>query len=197
MGRSPVRGPVPVRARGASAASSANCASTREQRVGKFGARLVYRHAGAGDHCIDLRGSLGERRRSPMMRNRRRGFSQADDHRFGHCHADLGGAAFDRGDAQLPGPGPHRPHRGQDRRAGHVAASADDQDAALGFLVAIDDRRQRMRVERVRIDPFAHLVPAIASGAEVFGAPSASSGAPWFHRSRSGMHSPCAPGSKS
>ena len=81
------------------------------------------------------------------------------------------------------------------RRAGNRAAAGDDQDPALGFLVPVDDRRQRMRVERRSVE--LHRVPAMASGAEVFGAPSASSGAPWFHSSSAGTHRPLASGSNS
>ena len=60
--------------------------------------------------------------------------------------------------------------------AGHLTAAGNHQDAALGLLVAVDDRRKRMILECRPIE--LHRVPAMASGAEVLGAPSASSGAP-------------------
>ena len=67
----------------------------------------------------------------------------------------------------------------EQRRAGDVAAPGDDQDPTLGLLVAVDDRRQRMVVERAPVERVGlHRVPVMASGADVLGAPSASSGAP-------------------
>ena len=40
----------------------------------------------------------------------------------------------------------------EQRRAGHFAAAGNDQDPALGLLVAVDDRRQRMLVERASVE---------------------------------------------
>ena len=96
--------------------------------------------------------------------------------------------AFDRDDPQLAGAGAHGGRRGEHRRAGHVAAAGDDQDPPLRLLVAVDDRRQRMSAKRGAVERrrLLHRVPAIASGSEVFGAPSASSGAPWFHSAELG-----------
>ena len=108
------------------------------------------------------------------------GFGEADDHRFGHGEGEVRRGAGDGGDLELAGAGAHRAVGGEQRAAGRVAASGDDQDLAVLVLVAAFDRRQREFGERgagQRGGP-AHRVPAIASGAEVLAAPSFSSGAP-------------------
>ena len=84
--------------------------------------------------------------------------------------------AFGSCDAQLARAGAHRCAGGEQRGARDLAAARDDQHASLRLLVAVDHRRKRMQIKRRPVE--LHRVPAIASGADVFGAPSASSGAP-------------------
>ena len=99
------------------------------------------------------------------------------DHRFGHSDAKRDRDAVDGRNPQLACAGAHCAQCRKERGPGHFTTSGDDEDASLRLLSAVDNGRQRMSVERGAIQRL-HRVPETASGAEVFGAPCASSGAP-------------------
>ena len=132
----------------------------RRRRSPCRGRRRSHRHfRPASSICVDR----GAREAAVASSGR------PSDHRFGHGHAECRARRFRRCDAQLAGARAHGGGGGEQRRAGDVAAAGEDQDAALGLLVAVDDRRQRVGLERARSSGFAalHRVPAIASGAAV------------------------------
>ena len=142
-----------------------------------------------------------------MSLNRRAGepsvarFVEPQDHRLGHRQRRANRDAFDGRHLQFAGSGPHRRTGDEQGGAGKLSAARDDQDSPLGLLVAVDHRRQREGLERGTGQRFRpdrrHRVPVILSGSVVWGAPSASSGAPWFHTSSFGTHRPSASASKS
>ena len=115
-------------------------------------ADLAVRHSGPGDDRIGTFGLLRDRvdrggREAAVIVLR-----QPDDHRFGHarCRAACS-HAFDGRDrtacrrrARIAAVAP------SSAAPGTSAAAGDDQDAALGLLVAVDDRRQRVG-RRVRL----------------------------------------------
>ncbi len=160
--------PQRVKQRGVERDPCAAC----DERLGDAPAVGVVRHSRTGDDCVDLLGLF-------LDSARLRGVGQADDHRLGHGDSDLRRDALDGRDLELSRPRAHGRGSAQRRRAGNLAATGDDQDPTLGFLVAIDHRRQRLLVERASVerDP-AHRVPVMASGADVLDAPCFSSGAP-------------------
>ena len=168
-------------------------ASSSERRVGpEQGLRdaatdVSLRHAGSGDDRIDAARQSGERFDSGACKAAIR-FRHSDDHRFRHCDADVRCDAVDGRDLELAGAGAHGADRREQGGARDLAAAGNDEDAALGLLAAVDDCRQRICIEGRPVEPgvAAHRVPAIASGADVLGAPSTSSCAPWFHCASTG-----------
>src|SRR5205085_12657509 len=100
---------------------------------------------------------------------------EADNHRFGHGNADLDGDAGAGRDLQFAGPGAHGRGGTEQGGARHLTAAGEDQDAALALRVALRQPGQREMLERgPRQRLVAHRVPAMASGAAVLAAPSAS-----------------------
>ena len=101
--------------------------------------------------------------------------------------------------AQLARAGTHRRRAASRAAPGKLAAAGDDEDPPL----ASPCRRRRPAEAGIASAPTAsaalplHRVPVIMSGSAVCGAPSASSGAPWFQTSSLGTQSPPASGSKS
>jgi hypothetical protein len=84
------------------------------------------------------------------------------------------------GDLELAGAGPEAAGPGQDRRAGELAAAGDDEQPAALLLVAVFGMiGERETAEQSAVERFgtAHRAATMASGSEVTGAASSTSGA--------------------
>ena len=107
-------------------------------------ANIAVRHAGPGDNRIGTFGLLCDAstaaRAKPPSSSSGSPTTIASGMRMPRRSATLLTVAM----RSLPAPARIAAVAREQRRAGHVAASGEDQDAALGLLVAVDDRRERV-----------------------------------------------------
>ncbi len=171
------------------ATSSASARSASEQRRHDPGTCGVTLDARTRDDGIHFAGKFADalgrcRRKAAVV-----GFGQRQRPSPRALPSRAARAALSHGrDAQLARAGAHRGRRREQRRAGHLPAAGDDQDAPLRLLVAVDRpaaagvARSADRVERLRASPRArHRV-----GRGGLGRTLRFSGAPWFHSSSVG-----------
>ena len=174
-------------------------ATAGEHRLADHGGNLAFPHPGPRHHRVDIRGVTGNVAKAGSRTVAGPAFRQRDDQQLRHLHRDPGSGPGDGRNLDLAGAGTKRRSRGQDRRSGHLAVAGDNQEPAVSVLAAVRLARQREGTKSGsgQVRGALHRDPTTASGAAVLAAPSASSGAPWFHKLSLGTHKPCASGSKS
>ena len=165
-------------AHGASAASSASAASLASSALGDAVAGIALRHARARrPPRRHFAGLLPQRFDRAVRRSRPRRPPAIRRPSLRAWRSPSGSATLSTvAIRSLPAPARIAPMAASSAAPGTSRLPATIRIRPLRLLVAVDDRRQRMCVERSTGE--LHRVPAIASGAEVLGAPSASSGAP-------------------
>ena len=155
--------------------------------------------AGTGDDGVGVAREVEQGGNRAARKAAIAGGRESDHHCFGHGDTERDGDDVGDGQLELAGTGAHCAVGGEQSGAGHVARSGNDQNLAVAVLVAAFDARERVALQGGGGERGGalHRDPVIMSRSAVFGVPSSSIGAPWFHKARVGTHNALASRRKS